>query len=64
MTLLTKKIADKIAGIDEPGTTTSDIDEIDYLIGKKNPSDNSNQIHNVEDIGNEIVKNLLASKAY
>ena len=30
MSLLTKKVADRVAGIDEPGTTTGDIDDINH----------------------------------
>lgn len=64
MTLLTKKAADRVADVDKPGTTTGDMDEINRSIRKRNPADNSNQIYNVEDLGNEIVKDPLATKAY
>ena len=71
MTLLTSKVADKISsginktsGVEKPGTTTGDMDDINRSIRKRNPADNSNQIYSVEDIGNEIVKDSLATKAY
>ena len=64
MTLLTKKVADRVAGVDEPGTTTGDIDEINYSIRKQNAPTNEQSIYDVENVGDEIVKNPLAKKAY
>ena len=64
MTLLTSKVAKKIAGMEEPGTTTGDMDDVNRSIRKTDPNDNSNQIYDIEDIGDEIVNNSIATEAY
>ena len=64
MTLLTKKVADRVAGIDEPGTTTGDMDDINHSIRRHNASEGKENLYTVGDVGNEIVNNSLATKAY
>ena len=64
MTLLTKKVADRVAGVDEPGTTTGDMDDINHSIRTHNKPTNDRSPYTVEDIGNEITNNSVASKAY
>ena len=75
MTLLTKKVADKVADTGkktdaprklEDGSveTTGDIEQVNRSIRKRNPADNSNQIYGIEDIGNEVTSDPLATRAY
>ena len=64
MTLLTSKVANKVAGIDKPGTTTGDLDDINHSIRRHNAPEGRENLYTVEDVGNEIVNNSLATKAY
>ena len=47
MTLLTKKVADKVAGVDEPGTTTKDLIEPG---GKNNPNPDNGSMRSIENV--------------
>ena len=63
MTLLTSKVAKKIAGIEELGTTTGDMDDINRSIRRNRPT-TEQTIYDVDDIRNEISKNPVARQAY
>ena len=74
MTLLTKKVADKVADTgkktdtpkkldDGSVETTGDMDEINRSIRRHN-SQTDRHPYTVEDVGNEIVDNSVATEAY
>ena len=71
MTLLTSKVADKISsginktsGVEKPGTTTGDMDNINRSIRRHNAPEGERYLYNLDDVGNEISKSPLARKAY
>ena len=47
MTLLTSKVANKVAGVDEPGTTTKDLIEPG---GKNNPNPDNGSMRSIENV--------------
>ena len=63
MTLLTSKVASKIAGMEEPGTTTGDMDDVNRSIRRHNPQTDRHP-YTVEDVGKAINENPIASEAY
>ena len=63
ITLLTSKIADRVAGIDESGTT-SNLDDINHSIRRRNAPESERHLYNLDDVGHEISKSSLARKAY
>ena len=54
MTLLTSKVANKIGGLDEPGTTTRDLIESG---GKNNPNPDNGSMRSIENVNPGYPKN-------